>query len=348
MMATLAINGPLQHARQHGGPDALGVPLHDFSSNSNACGPCPPALAAVCAADPRRYPDASYSALRQLLARFHGVDAARIVLAGSASEFIFRITSLCARQGGVAVSLPAHCYGDYAQASRAFGLQITANLADAQLHWACEPSSPLGTADLRVLALADVASAAQPGLVVLDRAYEPLRLSGAPALTQPQLGSIWQLFSPNKTLGLTGVRAAYAIAPEGAGVQVDAMEQLCPSWPLGTHGAAMLQAWTLDETQAWIADSLLRLRAWKLRQLGLFEAMRWHCLPSDANFYVARPVLPVGLAWADAWARLRTGGIKLRDTASFGLPGHLRIAVQPPEVQDALCQAWTKLIEACQ
>ena len=24
----------------HGGPDALGAPVHDFSTNSNACGPC--------------------------------------------------------------------------------------------------------------------------------------------------------------------------------------------------------------------------------------------------------------------------------------------------------------------
>ena len=33
--------------RIHGGPDAHGVPLHDFSTNSNACGPCPVALLAI-------------------------------------------------------------------------------------------------------------------------------------------------------------------------------------------------------------------------------------------------------------------------------------------------------------
>ena len=32
---------------EHGGPDALGVPRWDFSTNANACGPCPPALQAV-------------------------------------------------------------------------------------------------------------------------------------------------------------------------------------------------------------------------------------------------------------------------------------------------------------
>ena len=51
-----------QLTRIHGGPDAWGVPLHDFSTNSNACGPCPQALAAVQAADATRYPDAAYTA----------------------------------------------------------------------------------------------------------------------------------------------------------------------------------------------------------------------------------------------------------------------------------------------
>ena len=48
----------------HGGPDAAGVPLFDFSTNSNACGPCPEALHTVQAADATRYPDPAYTALR--------------------------------------------------------------------------------------------------------------------------------------------------------------------------------------------------------------------------------------------------------------------------------------------
>ena len=78
--------------RVHGGPDQYGVPLFDFSTNGNACGPCPSALAAVMQADATQYPDASYTALRQQLAAFHGIDAQRVVLAASASEFIFPIT----------------------------------------------------------------------------------------------------------------------------------------------------------------------------------------------------------------------------------------------------------------
>jgi histidinol-phosphate aminotransferase len=39
---------------------------------------------------------------------------------------------------------------------------------------------------------------------------------------------------------------------------------------------------------------------------------------------------------------LRADGIKLRDCASFGLPGHVRLGVLPPQSQQALKEAWTR------
>ncbi|MDP2254600.1 MAG: aminotransferase class I/II-fold pyridoxal phosphate-dependent enzyme [Polaromonas sp.] len=343
--------------RIHGGPDALGVPRFDFSTNSNACGPCPIALAAVQQADARHYPDASYAALRAQLAAFHGVEVQRVLLAGSASEFIFRITAYVAQQGArhashlsrldtSHVALPPHSYGDYAQAAQAWGLGVTTRPDAAQLVWACEPSSPLGGAHvgwpdwltgLNTRPDTPLSVRAEPAqalpLLVFDRAYEPLRLSGAPALNEAQLAQVWQLWTPNKALGLTGVRAAYAIAPLGAQAAVAALERLCPSWPVGAHGVAMLQAWVQPEAQAWLADSLQTLRDWKTRQIAVLHERGWHCLPSDTPFFCARPATACDLS------QLRAIGIKLRDATSFGLPGHVRVSVQPPVAQDALALA---------
>ncbi len=327
--------------RQHGGPDEQGVPPYDFSTNSNACGPCPTALAAIQQADATRYPDAGYTLLRSQLAAFHGVDSARVLLAASASEFIFRVTTRVAHQGGRAVWLPPHSYGDYAQAARAIQLTVVAQPGDAQLLWACEPSSPLGVAHAGLEQLTDRLDAG--AMVVLDRAYEPLRLGGTPSHVP---AAAWQLWTPNKALGLTGVRAAYAIAPSGQGETAAALEQRCPSWPIGAHGVAMLQAWTSDEAQAWLAGSLQTLRAWKARQVRLCGSWGWHGLPSDTNFFCVRPVLPDGMSLSQALAALRARGIKLRDTTSFGLPGHVRLSVQPPAAQDALHNAWQQLFKA--
>ena len=322
--------------RIHGGPDALGAPQYDFSTNSNACGPCPQALVAVHQVDSTRYPDPGYTDLRQRLAHFHGVGAVRILLAGSASECIFRMTAWLRQQGGRTVSLPPHAYGDYAHAAQAWGLQAVARPDAADLVWACEPSSPMGQAHA-TWPLGLQSGEALRQAVVVDCAYAPLRLQGRPSLDGAQRQQVWQLFSPNKALGLTGVRAAYAIAPQGAQACVTQLDALAPSWVLGAHGVAMLQAWTHADTQAWLQHSLETLRGWKDSQRALLHGLGWTVLPSDTPFFCARP--PQGIAVTALCATLRSRGIKLRDAASFGLPGHVRLGVLPPAAQQALAEA---------
>lgn len=338
--------------RLHGGPDAFGVPRFDFSTNSNACGPCPDALAAVRSADPTRYPDPGYRSLREALAALHQVASERIVLAGSASEFIFRISALVAqspgggqsfasgmpRQRPATVCLPTFHYGDYSQAARASGLQPVTDPAVADLLWACDPSSPLGQPHERLAQ--QVQGLRSDQMLVLDSAYRPLRLEGGLQLDAGGLDRIWQLWTPNKALGLTGVRAAYAIAPLGAGEQIKALQALAPSWPIGAHGVAMLQAWTRPAVQPWLTDSLQTLRVWKRRQLDLCRELGWQVEPSQANYFVARPDSP---DLGHDLARLRARGIKLRDATSFGLSGCVRLGVLAPEAQDALAQAWTSI-----
>lgn len=336
----------------HGGPDVLGVPLHDFSTNANACGPCPIALEAVRTADASRYPDPAYTALRAALGAWHGVAPDRIVPAASASEFIHRITAWAVRRRAAGVVLPARAYGDYAQAAAAWGLPVlpasdAASSASSTplLHWACEPSSPLGAVDpaLEAWRAEDVAAAtaADRALRVIDCAYAPLRLEPAdPGLHGAAMPpNAWQLWTPNKALGLTGVRGAYAIAPEHARpADVAALRSLAPSWPIGAHGVAMLMAWVDPDVQSWLAASLETLRAWKAQLLEACEAMAWTVHPgSQANYLVACPPVDDVAPWLQD---LRGQGIKLRDCASFGLPGRVRLGVLPPGSVAALRGAW--------
>lgn len=354
--------------RIHGGPDALGVPLHDFSTNSNACGPCPQALVAVQAADATRYPDAGYANLRASLAEFYGVQPWRIVLAGSASEFIYRFTAWAWQQGARSVGLPVHAYGDYAHAAQAWGLVAAEPYADADLVWACEPSSPLGKnhvdwpAWLVPLHATSLSASLVEQLTVvpavgcltpeyseysehcvhranvgLDCAYAPLRLDGAPSLGDARLQQVWQLFSPNKALGLTGVRAAFAIAPLGAECASAQLDALTPSWVIGAHGVAMLMAWTRADTQTWLYSSLQILRIWKQRQVLGLQALGWMVQPSGTPFFCAQP--PAGVDVSALCNMLRLQGLKLRDATSFGLAGWVRLGVLSPLAQDALFAA---------
>jgi histidinol-phosphate aminotransferase len=311
----------------HGGPDAAGVPRWDFSTNANACGPAPRVLLSIRQADATRYPDPAYTALREQLAGFHAVPAERIVIAASASEFILRMTMAVARGGPQAsVHLPQPGYVDYGRAARTCGLR-PAQAGDAMLVWHTEPGSPDGRSQR-------VPATREGAVLVVDRAYAPLRLSGeAPVLPL----HAWQLMSPNKALGLTGVRGAYAIAPPDAGELPSLLESLAPSWPLGAHGVAMLAGWALAETQDWLADALPTLREWKRQQLACCAELGWLCGESVTPFFVAQGID------AQSLPRLREQGVKLRDATDMGLPGHVRLSVQPPQAQQALRSAWLRV-----
>ena len=321
--------------RTHGGPDAHGAVPWDFSTNVNATGPCPQAVEALARVDATRYPDPGYHALRERLANFHGVAPQRIVPAASASEFIQRVTAVGARLAPGPMAVPALAYGDYATAAHANGRAPTGpDDAAAALRWCCEPSSPLGQ---------DAPPPDHPAdrPTVLDAAYAPLRLHGSPTWSRDASEVVFQLFSPNKALGLPGVRGAYAIAPLHADWPVRAwcaaLDRAQPSWPLGAHAVALLEAWTETATRAWLSESLHLLREWTSALRAGLDGLGLHTLPSVTPFLCARRP-----AFADR-TRLRERGLAVRNTDSFGLPGHMRVSAQPPQALAALLTALHEL-----
>ncbi|MBH1963819.1 MAG: aminotransferase class I/II-fold pyridoxal phosphate-dependent enzyme [Comamonadaceae bacterium] len=336
----------LSASRTHGGPDMMGVPIHDLSSNSNACGPYPPAEEALRAADARHYPDHAYTSLVIQLAAWHGVAPSRIVLGGSGSELIQRLSvaiALEALNSGqtAAVWLPEHAYGDYAYAAHAAGLVRVPDAEQADLIWACDPSSPVGQAHEDLAG--QVAALRLGQTLVLDQAYEPLRLSGVLALDDRALGAVWRIITPNKALGLTGVRAAYAISPRQEAGLLARVRALAPSWPLGVHGVALLQCWATVDAHQWLSECREQLKVWKARQVSLLDSSGWSVSPSVANFFViARSgglQAETEFDMKSCLEALRIRGFKLRDCTSFGLPHRARVAVASPTVQDELMLA---------
>ncbi|MFC2554842.1 MAG: aminotransferase class I/II-fold pyridoxal phosphate-dependent enzyme [Lautropia mirabilis] len=343
------------------------MPLHDFSTNANAAGPCPAVLQRLQQLVPDTYPDPAYASLRAHLARWHDVTPARIVMGASASELIMRLTA-AALPALASVWVPRHAYGDYRRGADAWGLMAEAWEAQDRRHvspafaagspsstpgrrsrlvWITWPASPQGDMPPALAGLAEALTLKD--VVVLDMAYAPLRLDGdarsrtpdgADALPVTLAVRACRLFSPNKALGLTGVRGAYLVLPETPALaDLSArLLRLAPSWPLGMHGQAMLEAWMEPGVQQWLAESRKMLQGWKATlESGLLQR-GWQLMPSVASFCCARP--PVPLVELPAWlAGLRTQGIKLRDATSFGLPGWVRLGVRAPASQQALWQA---------
>lgn len=328
-MSFIALSTPLDSI--HGGADAQGRAAFDFSTNANSAGPCPHVWQAVLQADRASYPDPQYAQLRQMLADFHGVNTEQIVVGTSGSELIFRVSYWASCSGFPYVRIPLHAYGDYDRAARQYGLLRQAQMdvsAEPVLIWHAAPSSPLGCWD----------AMPEPRIqdrCVVDMAYWPMRLDHRVSSLTELPRSAWQLWSPNKAVGMTGVRAAYLIVPAHDVEMAQVLRSLAPSWCVGADGVAMLNAWVQPAAQVWLVNSLMLLRDRMQALCELLTSHQWTLHPSVSvsSFLCAQPASP--LTQADVQA-LRSHGIKLRDTTSFGLPSWWRLSAQPQSAHDAL------------
>ncbi len=320
----------------HGGTDAGPEPLWDFSTNANALGTCPAVLHEVQSADLTRYPDPRYSALRAVLAAYHGARPECIAVGAGASELILRLVR--AVPGPVLVLGPT--FSEYARCARMEGRVVVAAESPAEflqmqchggLGFLCWPNNPTG----EVWPAGFVAAAAAGGRLVVDLAYAPLCPDGV--IDNDAAGAAVRLHAPNKAFGLTGLRAAYAVTPEG----FPALDALAPSWVIGPAGVAFLAATVTDAAQTWLAACRPVLAGWRR---ALAEGVTAQGLPvreSPATFLLAR----VGDAGAVA-QRLRAAGLRVRDCSSFGLPAWIRLAAAPPPWRDALLAALAGAVAA--
>lgn len=345
----------------HGGPDDGPLIVHDFSTNANPLGPSPAVAMALQAAERARYPDPQYRALRARLARWHGVAPRRVLPTAGTSEAIRRLTLAAFTQGIRTVWLPQPGYADYRCAALALGMLVrdyrsgevllrglAEDIAHTHTHtlvWLCEPCNPTGQSLPAAFWSALVHVAARRSLVLaIDRAYEPLRLEGVDPMPLALARQAWQCFSPNKALGLTGVRAGYMLAPaHDAEALLPRVESLAPSWVLSAEGVAMLDALPAAATQSCLAQSRRTLAQWAHAQRDALQALGWRQQPSVVPFWLVQPV-EQGEALRQCMADLRAQGIKLRDATSFGLPGWVRVSAQAPQDQQALVNAWTRCV----
>ena len=315
-------------APAHGGTDSARPPRFDFSTNANALGPAPALLDLLRAVDPTGYPDPSYIDVRDGLAAWHDRDAGEVVVGAGACELIHRAV----RTAGGPVVVWEPTFGEYRYATEVAGASLRSAhdaatfermLAGAALAFLCVPNSPDGRID-DVQRMATAASAAGCRLV-LDLAYYPLSQRRPPLPPDA-----WQLWAPNKVHGLTGVRAAYLLAPAADAARL----ARAPSWVVSAHGAAFLAALPGVAAQQWVASTRETLWRWRDRLAARLEAAGVPVTAGPANFVLAS----VGDATTTT-VRLRRAGIRVRDATSFGLPDALRLSAQPPDAQDALLAA---------
>jgi histidinol-phosphate aminotransferase len=314
-------------------PDAV----LDFSSSTNPYGPDPAVVRALQTARIDRYPDPTALLAREALARRCSVSPNQIVLGNGAAELLWSLAR-CLLAPGTAALIAEPTFSEFRRAAScagaelgewrsapetAFAFDLEALSARAREQsptaiYLCSPNTPTGGA-LPAQEIAAWAARHPASTVVLDQSFLSLSERWQDAEV-PLPDNVVAVRSLTKDHGIPGVRLGYLIAPAEL---CQALEAARPAW--STSALAQAAALACCHSLEFVRESRERLLhdrrglAEELASLGI------ESLPSSVNFLLAR-VPQVASLRARLLARHQ---ILVRDCASFGLPGFLRLAARP-------------------
>jgi histidinol-phosphate/aromatic aminotransferase/cobyric acid decarboxylase-like protein len=299
-------------AGPHGGDayvvaGALGLEVGDILDLSASLNPDAPDVAALAAAHLaalRRYPDPT--AATEAMAAALGTAPERVLLTNGGAE---AIALVCADLGRAVVAGPA----EFSLYSRHLA-EVVEPGTDPGAPWVrSNPNNPTGT----------LAGAGERA-AVWDEAFYPLA-TGAWTRGDPDAVVVGSL---TKVFACPGLRAGYVCAePE----RIERLARRQPRWALNALAAALVpELLARAELPAWQA-------AVAERRAALIAALP-AVVPSDANYVLVE--VPEGAAAARA--RLGGHGVLVRDCTSFGLPGHIRVAVPDEAGLRRLVAAWER------
>jgi histidinol-phosphate aminotransferase len=324
----------------------------DVRLNTNeAPEPPPPGFAdalaeGLAALDWHRYPDRSYTALREAIAAHHGVDPANVFAANGSNEVL---QTLCLTYGGpgrsVAVFEPTYALHSHIAKITGTGVAVGERTEDLALDldevrrivaeaepaitFLCSPNNPTGMVEpeatvREVLGLV-------PGLLVVDEAYGQFAPWSALELVRDDVPLVVTR-TYSKTWSMAAARLGYLLGPRELVAQLDqvvlpyhldAVKQLAGRLAL-EHDAAMRSR----------VAALVEERGRLVARLAELPVDVW---PSGANFVLFRPQQRDG---HEVWQALLDRSVLVRDCSSWPrLEGCLRVTIGTPAEDDAFLAA---------
>ena len=330
--------------------------LIKLNTNENPFAPSPRVLEAVGRAAQtglERYPDPESTALREVIARCHGL-APEQVFAGNGSDEVLGHAFFAFFQQTEPVLLPDVTYSFYRVYAQLYDIKVELQPLDAALRIDVDalaaralrgcggvvianPNAPTGIG-LPLAQIEQVLIACPQRVVLVDEAYVDFGAASAMPLIA-RYPNLLVVHTLSKSRSLAGLRVGFACAQPPLIEALTRVKNSFNSYPLdrlATAGAiaAMEDSAYFEKTRAAVIDTREGL-VLQLEDLG-FEV-----LPSQANFVFARHPAHDAAALA---AALRQRAILVRHFPAPRIDQYLRITIGTREQCSALVAALDALV----
>lgn len=327
-------------ATRHGGAAGAGI---DLSASLNPLGPHSAALEAARRCELGRYPEPHARQLIDAAAKRHRVDGDCIVPTPGASWGLWLCAVALLGRGDCCLAI-GPSFGENRRSAEIAGAEFEEIRVwpPAQERISCElevalarrpaaliianPSNPGGQAitgsDIRRLCMQHTQT-----MFVIDEAFASFAPAGTSLLDDgaPPRNAV-VVRSLTKELAMPGLRMGYLAGDAGLAAQLNGV---LPAWPLSAPAIAAAVAGLADQSHLEAGAALGHQH---VAELGAaLAAVGAAPFPSSANYLLAHAPA--------AFSGLRNHGITVRDCASFGLPGHIRLAAPKRDEMRAVLTA---------
>lgn len=326
--------------------------LIKLNTNENPYGPSPKALAAIRdAADDRLklYPDPASTALRESIARLHGVAVEEVFVGNGSDEVLAHVFNGLLKHDKPLL-YPDISYSFYPTYSLLYGIDavevplredFSIDFSDYDRDCGAiifpNPNAPTGIAVTRD-AIERLAASKPDTVIVIDEAYVDFGAETAIPLTRDH-PNVLVVHTLSKSRSLAGLRVGFAI---GQRPLIDALERVKDSfnsYPLDRLAQAGATAAIEDED--WFEQSRQKVISSRERLVASLRGLGFAVLPSRANFVFARHPDRDG---AELQAELRSRSVIVRHFAKPRIDQYLRISIGTDEECDALLEALSDIL----
>ena len=325
-----------------------------LASNESPFPPLPQVAEVVAAgvAGLNRYPDGPGRALRRALAERHGVGPDEVVLGNGSCELIL-LAGQALLDPGTSLVHAAPSFALYPHLAAAAGaeavavplagddghdLEAMAAAVDerTRLVIVCNPNNPTGVYRSATELERFLDALPEDLAVLVDEAYfefvdrPDAGRTMSMARERPNL-LVTRTFS--KAHGLCGLRVGYGVG--GAG-WIDALDRV--RQPFNTNALAQAAALESLRHPAALDRRVRETLSERARVTDALADTGWALTPSQGNFVLLAPDAPTAGSPGVHEQLLRLGVI-VRDGASLGCPGRLRVSIGTPEENTAFLSA---------